>query len=129
MAEQVNTSLDTLQAAQTVENDPRAQILAAQQTASSVGNVSSAQGNAILMTNPVQRQIQTGELVDSVADAEKAKTFTEQVQAATATASDQATVAGQLATLTANFTSSNEKHFSISLSLFFYYSTSFSYFF
>ena len=107
VAEQVNTSLDTLQAAQTVENDPRAQVLAAQQTATSVGNLSSAQGNAILMTNPVQRQIQTGELVDSVADAEKAKAFTEQVQAATATASDQATVAGQLASLTANFDATN----------------------
>jgi len=107
VAEQVNTSLDTLQAAQTVENDPRAQVLAAQQTATSVGNLSSAQGNAILMTNPVQRQIQTGELVDSVADAEKAKAFTEQVQAATATASDQATVAGQLATLTSNFDATN----------------------
>jgi len=107
IAEQVNTSLDTLQASQTDPTDPRAQVLAAQQTASSVGNLSSAQGNTILMTNPVQRQIQTGELVDSVADAEKAKTFTEQVQAATATASDQATVAGQLANLTANFDATN----------------------
>ena len=51
------------------------------------------------MTNPVQRQIQAGELVDSVANADKASKFTEQVQAATATASDQATVAGQLAKL------------------------------
>ena len=107
IAEQVNTSLDTLQASQTDPTDPRAQVLAAQQTASSVGNLASAQGNAILMTNPVQRQIQTGELVDSVANAEKAKTFTEQVQAATATASDQATVAGQLATLTSDFDATN----------------------
>jgi len=107
VAEQVNTSLDTLQAAQTTEDDPRSQVLAAQQTASSVGNLSSAQGNAILMTNPVQRQIQTGELIDGVANAEKASKYTEQIEAATATASDQATVQGQLATLTANFDATN----------------------
>tara|TARA_Y100001937_G_C7134164_1_gene339054 strand:+ start:39 stop:1955 length:1917 start_codon:yes stop_codon:yes gene_type:complete len=107
IADQVNTSLDTLQTATTTPDDPRAQVLAAQQTASSVGNLSSAQGNSILMTNPTQRQIQAGELVDSVANADKASKFTEQVQAATATASDQATVAGQLATLTANFDATN----------------------
>jgi hypothetical protein len=107
VAEQVNTSLDTLQTASTTPDDPRAQVLAAQQTASSVGNLSSAQGNAILMTNPMQRQIQAGELVDSVANADKASKFTEQVQAATATPTDQATVAGQLASLTANFDATN----------------------
>ncbi len=107
IADQVNTSLDTLQTATTTPDDPRAQVLAAQQTASSVGNLSSAQGNSILMTNPTQRQIQAGELVDSVANADKASKFTEQVQAATATASDKATVAGQLATLTANFDATN----------------------
>ena len=107
VAEQVNTSLDTLQASQTDPADPRSQVLAAQQTASSVGNLSSAQGNAILMTNPVQRQIQAGELVDPVANADKASKFTEQVQAATTTASDQATVAGQLGILTSNFDAKN----------------------
>ena len=106
-AEQVNTSLDTLQASQTDPNDPRASVLAAQQTASSVKNLSSAQGNAILMTNPVQRQIQTGELIDGVANAEKASKYTEQVQAATATPTDQATVQGQLSQLTANFDATN----------------------
>jgi hypothetical protein len=107
VAEQVNTSLDTLQTASTTPDDPRAQVLAAQQTASSVGNLSSAQGNAILMTNPMQREIQAGELVDPVANADKASKFTEQVQAATATPTDQATVAGQLANLTANFDATN----------------------
>ena len=57
VAEQVNTSLDTLQAAQTNTTDPRTQVLAAQQTATSVGNLNSAQGNATLLQNPVQRQI------------------------------------------------------------------------
>ena len=107
VATQVNSSLDTLQTATTVPNDPRAQVLAAQQTASSVGNLASAQGNSILMTNPMQRQIQAGELIDSVANADKASKFTEQVQAATASPTDKATVAGQLATLTANFDATN----------------------
>ena len=107
VAEQVNTSLDTLQASQTDPADPRSQVLAAQQTASSVGNLSSAQGNAILMTNPVQREIQAGEIIDPVANADKASKFTEQVQAATTTASDQSTVAGQLGILTANFDATN----------------------
>ena len=42
-----------------------------------------------------------------MADAEKAKAFTEQIEAATATPSDQATVAGQLASLTADFDATN----------------------
>ena len=103
----VNTSLDTLQAAQTDESDPRAKILAAQQTASSVGNLNSAQGNAILLQNPVQRQVQSGELVSGAANAETASTYAEQIEAATASPTNQATVQGQLATLTANFDASN----------------------
>ena len=38
----------------------------------------------LLDQNPVQRQIQQGELIDGTANAEKAKAFTEQVEAATA---------------------------------------------
>ena len=93
--------------AATTDVSDKAQILAAQQTASSVANLSAAQGNAILMASPPQREIREGELIDSVANAEKAKTFTEQIEAATSTASDQATVAGQLAGLTANFDATN----------------------
>ena len=104
--ESVQNALATNQAAQTDLSD-NAQILAAQATASSVANLNAAQGNAILMSSPSQRAIREGELVDSVTNAETAKTFTEQVQAATATASDQATVAGQLATLTTNFDATN----------------------
>ena len=102
----IASALDATQAAQGVV-DPRAEVIAAQQTASSVGNVSAAQGNAILIDNPVQRQIQDGELISGVADAQTAATFTEQIQAATATPSQQATVQGQLASLTANFDASN----------------------
>ena len=104
---EVQDALQANVAAQTDLTDPRAKVVAAQQTATSVANVTAAQGNSIKLDNPIQRQIQTGELVDSVADAEKAKAFTEQVQAATSTASDQATVAGQLASLTANFDATN----------------------
>jgi hypothetical protein len=98
----VNTAMNTLEAAQGTL-DPRAEVLAAQQTASSVGNVQAAQGNAILMDNPVQREIQQGELISGVADATKAAAFTEQVQAAEATPSKQATVQGQLEVLMAQF--------------------------
>ena len=102
----INTALDAANAAQGTV-DPRSEVIAAQQTASSVGNVSAAQGNATLIDNPVQRQIQAGELISGAADAQTASTFTEQVQAATATPSQQATVQGQLAQLTANFDAAN----------------------
>ena len=102
----VASALDATQAAQGTV-DPRAELVAAQQTASSVGNLNAAQGNAILLNNPVQREIQAGELISGVADAQKAAQFTEQVEAATATPSDQATVQGQLAQLTANFDAKN----------------------
>jgi hypothetical protein len=102
----VNSALQTLQAAQ-MSIDPRAEVLAAQQTASSIGNVQAAQGNAILMDNPIQRQIQNGELISGAANAETAAAFTEQLQAAQATPSEQATVQGQLEGLMAQFEGGN----------------------
>ena len=102
----ISDALETLQAAQG-SIDPRAEILAAQQTASSVGNVQAAQGNAILMDNPVQRQIQDGELISGAANAQTAAAFTEQVEAATATPTKQATVQGQLEGLMAQFEGGN----------------------
>jgi len=104
---QVQDAIQANQAAQTDLNDPRAKVVAAQQTASSVANVTAAQGNSIQLDNPIQRQIQAGELIDTTADAEKARAFTEQIEAATSTPTDQATVAGQLAGLTANFDATN----------------------
>ncbi len=82
------------------------QVTAAQGT-SSVGQLNAAQGTATAMSNPVQRQIQSGELISGAANAETASKFTEQIQAATATPSEKATVQGQLATLTSNFDASN----------------------
>ena len=103
----VDAALQATQVAQGTV-DPRAQVTAAQQTASSVGNLQAAQGNATLIDNPVQRQIQDGELISgAAADAQTAAQFTEQIQAAEATPSAQATVQGQLAQLTANFDASN----------------------
>ena len=106
MSPKVDAAMNATQAAQATV-DPRAQILAAQQTATSVGNLSAAQGNATLINSPVQRQIQSGELISGSADAQTAATFTEQIQEAQATPTQQATVQGQLASLTANFDAAN----------------------
>ena len=92
----VDAAMQATQAAQTNPQDPRAQVTAAQQTASSVGNLSAAQGNASLINSPVQRQIQTGELISGVADAATAAQFTEQIQAAQTTPTQAAMVQGQL---------------------------------
>jgi hypothetical protein len=105
-ADGIQTALDATQAAQGTV-DPRAEVIAAQQTVSSVGNLDAAQGNAILMNNPVQREIQDGELISGVANAEKAAKFTEEIQAAQATPSKQATVQGQLEGLMQNFEGGN----------------------
>ena len=103
----VNTALDATQAAQTDPNDPRSKVIAAQQTESAVSNLEAAQGTATKMENPVQREIQAGELIDGVANAEKAAKFTEQIQAAETKPSKEATVQGQLANLTENFDATN----------------------
>ena len=80
---EVTDALQANQAAQTDLTDPRAKVVAAQQTASSVANVTAAQGQlTIKLDNPIQREIQAGEIIDSVANAEKAKAFTEQIEAA-----------------------------------------------
>jgi hypothetical protein len=101
-ANAVNTALNATTAAQG-DVSPEAQVLAAQQTATSVGNLDAAQGNAILMENPTQREIQQGELISGAADAQKAAKFTEEIQAAQATPSDKATVQGQLEGLMTQF--------------------------
>ena len=95
----VDAALQATQAAQIDPTDPRSQVTAAQQTATSVGNLQAAQGNATLINNPVQRQIQQGELISGTGvDATKAAQVTAQTQAAAATAnpSKQAMVQNQL---------------------------------
>ena len=103
----VDAAMQATQAAQANPADPRAQVTAAQQTASSVGNLQAAQGNASLINSPVQRQIQSGELISGVADAAVAANFTEQIQAAQTTPTQAAMVQGQLDGLMQQFVGGN----------------------
>lgn len=89
------------------EVDPRAVVDAEQATSTSVSELEAAQGKAILMDNPVQRKVEEGELVSGVANAETASKFTEEIQAATATPTQKATVQGQLETLMQDFEGGN----------------------
>jgi hypothetical protein len=103
-APQVATTVADLQAAQI---QTPAQIAAAQQDSSAVSGLQAAQGAASVLVNPVQRQIQTGELVSEAANAQTASTFSEQIQAATAQPSTQATVQGQFEQLFTTFDAAN----------------------
>ena len=106
----VDSAMQATQAAQANPQDPRAQVTAAQQTASSVGNLQAAQGQAQLINNPVQRQIQSGELITGTGvDATAAAAATAQTQAAAAQGnpSQQAMVQDQLAGLMTQFQGTN----------------------
>ncbi len=105
--QEVKATTDAITASQVNPTDPRAKVTAAEATKSSVSDLDAAQGTAIKLENPMQREVQQGELVDGVANAEKASKFNEQIQAATATPSEKATVAGQLAILTSDFDATN----------------------
>ena len=100
----VAATADQTQAAQL---EQVAQINAAQGGGTSVSGLEAAQGTGILMDNPVQRQIQDGELISGVANAETASKFNEEIEAATATPTKQATVQGQLEGLMADFEGGN----------------------
>jgi len=89
--------------AQQGQVDPNAIVDAQQATSTSVSELEAAQGKAVLMDNPVQRKVEQGELVSSTANAATAAKFTEEVQAAQATPTKQATVQGQLETLMQQF--------------------------
>lgn len=81
-----------------------ATVTAAQETESSISNMEAAQGEAFLMSNPVQREIEAGELVSgSAVDAAKVDKLMNSVKAATATPSQKATVQGQLEGLMTQF--------------------------
>jgi hypothetical protein len=99
--EQTVDDLDTSSYKTSVSTDQL--VKAQEQTESSVSGMQAAQGTAYMMNNPAQRQIQNGELISGAADAQKAAQFTEQVQAATASPSAKATVAGQLDSLMKDF--------------------------
>jgi hypothetical protein len=105
--DKVTAVTEATEAAKLDPNDPRSKVTAAEATKSAVSDLDAAQGTAIKLENPVQREIQDGELIEPVANAEKAAKFTEQIDAATATPTEKATVQGQLASLTSNFDATN----------------------
>jgi len=84
-----------------------AQAEAEQQLTSSVTGMKAAQGEATMVDAPAAREIEAGEIISGAANAEKAALFTEQIQAATATPSSQATVQGQLEGLMQQFEGGN----------------------
>tara|TARA_R100000654_G_scaffold16691_1_gene34998 strand:+ start:168 stop:2108 length:1941 start_codon:yes stop_codon:yes gene_type:complete len=106
-ADEVKAVTDSLNAAQTNPDDPRAEITAQSSTESLVKNVDAAQGFAHIIDSPAKRELDKNEIVDPVANADKASKFTEQIEAATATPSEKATVRGQLSLLTDNFDAQN----------------------
>ncbi len=104
--ETVKTTNDINRAAEQTEAEQSnfdAKIIAAQQGESSVSKLEASQGEANFIDGPANREIQNGELIDSVANAEKASKYTEQIQAATASPSQKATVQGQLEKLYSDF--------------------------
>jgi len=106
-ADKVQTATSGVTGAQGAVSD-QAKTTAAQQTTSSIENLEAAQGQASLLNNPVQRDIQAGELVSgSAVDASKVEQMMSQVQAAEATPTKQATVQGQLEGLMTQFEGGN----------------------
>jgi len=102
----VKNETDAMQPAQGTVSAP-AQVTGAQQQTSAVTGMQGAQGVSTDVVAPAPRVEMTGELIEPVADATSAAAFTEQVQAATATPSAQATVAGQLEGLMQQFEGGN----------------------
>jgi len=85
-----------------------ATVQAAQQKDSSLEGRKAEQGTGILMDNPVQRQVEEGELISgSTVDATKVNSLVESIQAAEATPTKQATVQGQLEGLMKQFEGGN----------------------
>jgi hypothetical protein len=86
----------------------QAQTTAAQQTTSAISGMEAAQGQAYLAQNPIQREIEAGELISgSAVDAAKVDKLMSGIEAAQATPSQKATVQGQLEGLMAQFEGGN----------------------
>lgn len=102
-SQEAQATLEALNAAELNPNNPNYKINAAQMTKSSVSDLDAAQGSAYLIDNPPVRELQRGEIIEPTFNAEKAATFSEQIQAATATPSDKATIQGQLEGLMQQF--------------------------
>ena len=102
-AQPVGDALNAIQAQQLTPDDTKTKIVAAEKTETAVADVEAAKGQSIKMENPVDREIQQGELISGAADAEKASKFVEQIEAATTTPTKEATVKGQLESLMQDF--------------------------
>jgi hypothetical protein len=103
--EEVRKETEALQAA-TGQVSQEAQVTAAEMdpTSTQVGTVPAAQiKEATKVEKPASRTLQSGEMVDAAADAQKATAFVEEVEAATANPSAAATVKGQLNDLMKDF--------------------------
>ena len=79
----------------------------AQLAESSVSDLATTQGTAVNVADTATRVMEIGERIDPLASAESAATFTEEVQAATATPTAKATVKGQLDSLMMDFEGGN----------------------
>ena len=97
------TALDAQQMSVADASTVQAQSL----TDSAVSNVEAAQAAGIIINSPVQQQVQSGQLVDQTANAATAAAYTEQIQAANASPTTQATVQGQIEQLTEDFSTTN----------------------
>ena len=81
---------------ETLDKDKIKKIDAEQQDESSVSKLKAEQGEGIMMDDPKKRVLQDGELVESTVDAEGASKYAEELKAAQADPSKDATLAGQL---------------------------------
>jgi hypothetical protein len=102
----VTQDLAGVTAAQGTVSAP-AQVSAAQQVGTSVSTLDAAQTTATQVDGAPTRTLEGGELVNPVADAANAAAFTESIVAAQADPSAKATVQGQLATLMTSFENGN----------------------
>ena len=105
--DELKEELEKVKTEQIEQLDPKAIVVAEELAESKVSDLNAAVGAANLITNPVQREIKDGELIDPVANATKASAFTEQIQAAEASPSQKATVRGQLEGLMQDFEGGN----------------------
>ncbi len=88
----------------TLSQDAIANAQTIEQSELAIRDVKAAQDDStIQVVSPAKRQLQQGEIVSGVANAEVAKTFLEGVEAATGAPSSQATVQGQLTSLMTQF--------------------------
>tara|TARA_R100000329_G_scaffold25572_1_gene24105 strand:- start:5395 stop:7539 length:2145 start_codon:yes stop_codon:yes gene_type:complete len=93
--------------AEELDKDKINKIDAEQQTESSVSDLEAEQGKGILMDDPKKRTLEEGELVEAVADAEKAAQFTEEIKAAQGDPSEKSTMRYQMAQYMNDFKDGN----------------------